>query len=48
MPAPMSRSNVMLVCPNCSEPSRGSRTVLPNGKHARVCKKCGEVLDKEQ
>lgn len=48
MPAPMSRANVMLVCPNCNEPSRGSRTILPSGKHVRMCRKCGEIIDKEQ
>ncbi len=47
-PAPISRSNVMLVCPNCSQPSREGRTMLPDGTHARVCKKCGEIIDKEQ
>ena len=44
MPAPLSRANVMLVCPNCNQPSRGSRTQLPDGTHARVCKKCGEIV----
>jgi large subunit ribosomal protein L24 len=47
-PAPLSRSNVMLICPNCQEPTRESRTILPDGKHVRVCKKCGEIIDKEQ
>lgn len=48
MPAPMARANVMLVCPNCNAPSRPARTVLPDGSHARVCKKCGEIMDKER
>jgi large subunit ribosomal protein L24 len=47
-PAPLARANVMLVCPNCQEPTRESRTTLPDGKHVRVCKKCGEIIDKEQ
>lgn len=47
-PAPLSRSNVMLICPNCGEPTRVSRTTLPDGKHARVCKNCNEIVDKEQ
>ncbi len=46
-PAPINRSNVMLVCPNCSQPSREGRTLLPDGSHARVCRKCGEIIDKE-
>jgi large subunit ribosomal protein L24 len=48
MPAPLNRSNVMLVCPSCNQPSRVSRAVLPDGKHVRVCKKCDEIIDKEQ
>jgi large subunit ribosomal protein L24 len=44
MPAPLSRSNVMLVCPNCHKPTRESRTILADGTHARVCKHCGEVI----
>ena len=47
-PAPLNRSNVMLICPSCGQPSRPGRTELPNGKHARTCKKCGEIIDKEQ
>ncbi len=46
-PAPLARANVMLVCPSCNQPSRESRTTLPDGTHARVCKKCGEIIDKE-
>ncbi len=48
MPAPLSRSNVMLICPNCGETTRVSHTTLPNGKRARICKHCTEILDKEQ
>ena len=47
-PAPLSRANVMLVCPNCDRPSRTSRTQLGDGTRVRVCKACGEVVDKEQ
>lgn len=51
MPAPLSRSNVMLVCPNCGEPTRIGHVDLPPGPHekrARVCKQCNEIVDKEQ
>ncbi len=48
MPAPLSRSNVMLVCPACDAATRVGHTVLQDGTHARVCKKCGEIIDKEQ
>jgi large subunit ribosomal protein L24 len=46
-PAALHRSNVMLVCPSCGQPSREARTTLPDGSHARVCKKCNEIIDKE-
>jgi large subunit ribosomal protein L24 len=48
MPAPLSRSNVMLVCPSCDEPTRVGHGTMPDGTRVRVCKKCGEVIDKEQ
>ncbi len=44
MPAPLNRSNVMLVCPNCHRPTRESRTVLADGSHVRVCKHCNEII----
>jgi large subunit ribosomal protein L24 len=47
MPAPLHRSNVMLVCPNCSQPNRPARTTRPDGVHVRVCRKCGETIDRD-
>jgi large subunit ribosomal protein L24 len=44
MPAPLNRSNVMLVCPNCHRPTRESRTVLADGSNVRVCKHCNEII----
>lgn len=44
--APMHASKVMLVCPNCGKPTRVSRAFLDSGKKVRVCKKCGEIVDK--
>jgi large subunit ribosomal protein L24 len=41
----ISISNVMLVCPKCSAPSRVGFSVA-DGKKFRVCKKCGEKLGK--
>ena len=38
-------SNVMLICPNCSEPTRVSRR-REGGDRIRVCKKCGKDIDK--
>lgn len=44
--APLKRSNVMLVCPSCGKATRIGHAYLDNGKKVRVCKKCGEVIDK--
>lgn len=42
--APLHASNVMLVCPNCKQPTRvGHR--IEDGKKHRVCKKCGKDID---
>ena len=43
-PAPMDASNVMLVCPNCEQPSRVSRQRGPEGL-VRICKACGKPID---
>ena len=40
--APLSYSNVMLVCPNCHKPTRVRHTVLENGERAIQCRHCGE------
>ncbi len=42
---PIDVSNVMLVCPRCSKPTRLSFKVSGMGK-VRVCQKCGEAIDK--
>jgi large subunit ribosomal protein L24 len=39
-------SNAMLVCPSCGRPTRVGRAFLDNGDKVRICKKCGEVVDK--
>ena len=44
--APIASSNVMLVCPSCKKAARTGQQFLKDGKKARVCKKCGEVVDK--
>ncbi len=44
MEAPISWSNVRLICPSCGEPTRvGFR--FEEGKKVRYCKKCNEVID---
>lgn len=39
-------SNVMLVCSRCGKPTRFGAKQLGDGKVARVCRNCGEVIDK--
>jgi large subunit ribosomal protein L24 len=44
--APIHGSNVMVVCEKCNLPIRVGKKILDDGKKVRVCKKCGELLDK--
>ena len=44
--APLSISNVMVVCPKCGKPVRMKSRMLETGKKIRACGKCGEMLDK--
>ncbi len=44
--APLHVSNVMLVCPNCNQPTRVGHSFLEDGTKVRVCKKCNETIDK--
>jgi len=44
---PVDASNVMLVCPRCSKPTRNAhKEVQQDGqtRNVRVCKKCGEEI----
>ena len=43
--APIDASNVEIVCDKCGKATRVGHIVV-DGKKARVCKKCGAVLDK--
>lgn len=43
--AAINASNVMLVCPKCKKPARTGMKTLENGKKARYCKKCNEVIN---
>jgi large subunit ribosomal protein L24 len=43
--APIQVSNVMLVCPKCTKPTRIGTSVLQDGRKLRMCKKCREVID---
>ncbi|MDQ5882930.1 MAG: large subunit ribosomal protein [Patescibacteria group bacterium] len=40
VPRPISRANVMLICPHCKKATRIGFQIQ-NGKKMRVCKKCG-------
>lgn len=44
--SPIYVSKVMVVCPNCNRPTRIAHKVLENGEKVRVCKKCGEIMDR--
>lgn len=44
--APFNASNVVILCPNCSKPTRVSYIFLKTGKKQRVCKKCSQSLDR--
>ncbi len=43
-PGPIDASNVMVVCPTCNKATRVAYQV-EGDKKARICKKCGAVLD---
>ena len=42
---PMDISKVMLVCPNCHEPTRVRHGVLDDGRRIRVCSHCGKAIE---
>lgn len=43
--APIHVSNLMLVCNKCNQPARVGLRVLADGRKARFCRSCGEVID---
>ena len=43
--APLSSSNVMLMCSKCIKPVRIKMLQLDDGKKVRVCRKCNEQID---
>ncbi len=42
---PMDVSKVMLICPNCKEPTRIRHTVLDDGRRVRLCSHCGKAME---
>jgi large subunit ribosomal protein L24 len=43
--APIHISNVMLVCPQCDQPTRVGFFRQEDGRKVRVCKNCHEAVD---
>lgn len=39
-------SNVMVVCSKCDRPTRTGVQALAEGRKGRVCKRCGEIIDR--
>ncbi len=46
MEAPIAASKVMVICPACNRPTRVKKEEAADGKRVRVCRHCGESLDK--
>lgn len=43
--APIHISNLMLICPKCTDPVRVRFKILEDGKKVRICHKCGEAVE---
>ena len=43
--SPLHVSNVMLICNKCNKPTRVGYRFLEDGKKARVCRSCYEIMD---
>lgn len=43
--APIHVSNVMVICPSCSKPTRVRHERLADGTKVRACHRCGTTLD---
>ncbi|MBM3166011.1 MAG: 50S ribosomal protein L24 [Chloroflexi bacterium] len=43
--APIGMSNVMLVCNKCNKPARIGFRVMDDGRRARFCRSCAELID---
>ena len=39
-------SNLMIMCDKCNAPVRVGKRVLDDGRHVRVCRRCGDQLDR--
>ncbi len=43
--APINVSDVMLLCSKCNKPTRIGYRILQDGRKARICRACGEVVE---
>lgn len=39
-------SNVMIICQRCNMPVRIGKRIMEDGSKVRVCRKCGELLNR--
>jgi len=46
--APIHLSNLMIICPKCTEGTRISKKILEDKTKTRICKKCGEEIPEEK
>jgi len=44
--APIHLSNLMIMCDKCNGPVRMGKRLLEDGRSVRVCRKCGDQLDR--
>jgi large subunit ribosomal protein L24 len=44
---PIDVSNVQIICPDCATTGRIGKKLLDDGTKVRVCKHCGESLDRK-
>ena len=43
--APIHVSNIMIICNKCNKPARVGYRALEDGKKARYCHSCSEIID---
>ncbi len=43
--APIHVSNIMIICNKCNKPARIGYRSLEDGKKARYCRSCSEIID---
>ncbi len=44
--APIHLSNLMILCDKCNAPVRMGKRLLEDGRSVRVCRRCGDQLDR--